>query len=113
MRRATIDEHEGPTVKGWIGWVLLGITLVVAVIGWRNSQPEPETELLARKSVCTGDKPCVVMSDKPNVIKTDVAHRRYQWTTSEGPVVVTCKREYYLAGAWGCASEVGATIERE
>jgi hypothetical protein len=99
-------------MKGWIGWVLLGLTLVIAVIGWRNAQPEPETETLARKSVCADAKACVVMSDRPSAVKTDVARRRYQWVTSEGPVVVSCKREYYLVGAWGCTAQPGQ-IERD
>lgn len=98
-------------MKGWIGWVLLGLTLVVAFVGWKNAQPEPETELLARKSVCADAKACIVMSDKPGAIKTDMVRRRYQWTTSDGPVVVTCARAYWLVGAWACTAAAGE-IER-
>lgn len=98
-------------MKGWIGWVLLGVTLLVAVAGWRNTQPEPETETLSRASVCGTSKACVIMSDRPSVVRTDVIRRRYQWTTSEGPVVVTCRREYAFAGAWGCTAAPGTGDE--
>lgn len=98
-------------MKGWIGWVLLGLTLLVAVAGYRNAQPEPETEQLARGTVCGAVKTCVVMSDRPSVVRTDVIRRRYQWTTSDGPVIVTCRREFYLAGAWGCTAAPGTGNE--
>lgn len=95
-------------MKGWIGWVLLGLTLLVALAGWRNAQVEPETETLARASVCGTDRACVVMSDRPSAVRTDVISRRYQWTTSEGPVVVTCRRAYALVGAWSCTGAMAA-----
>lgn len=94
-------------MKGWIGWSLLGLSLVVVAAGYRNSQPEPETETLARTVVCTAPHPCTVMSDRPGIVRTDFVQRRYQWVTSEGAMVVTCRREFYVGGAWQCTAAPG------
>lgn len=95
-------------MKGWIGWVLLGLSLLVVAAGYRNAQPDPETETLSRTSVCGTDKTCVVMSDRAHVVRTDMIRRRYQWTTSNGPIVVTCRREFWFAGTWSCTAAPGS-----
>jgi hypothetical protein len=94
-------------MKGWIGWVLLALSLLVVFAGYRNSQPGPETESPARASACA-DKSCTLMSDRPSAVSTDFFRRRYQWTTSEGPVVTTCTRELVLAGTWSCKAAPGS-----
>lgn len=94
-------------MKGWIGWVLLGLSLLVVLAGYRNSQPQPETEALARSTACADNK-CTLMSDRATAVKTDFFRRRYQWTTSEGPVVTTCSRELIFAGTWTCAAAAGS-----
>lgn len=94
-------------MKGWIGWILLGLSLLVVFAGYRNSQPAPETEDLARATACA-DKSCTLMSDRPSVVKTDFFRRRYQWTTSEGPMVASCSRELVFAGTWTCKAAPGS-----
>ncbi|MFO0631269.1 MAG: hypothetical protein U0168_00300 [Nannocystaceae bacterium] len=97
-------------MKGWIGWVLLGLSLVVAVAGWRNAQPEPETEAQSRQHACSTPG-CTVQGERPTVVRTDVARRQYQWNTSSGPVTVSCKRRLWIAGAWECTATAGAMAQ--
>jgi len=94
-------------MKGWIGWVLLGLSLLLVAAGYRNAQPEPATEDLARGLACAGSSGCVVMTDRPGIVRTDFVHRRYQWTTSEGKMVVSCRRAMYVTGEWVCETEPG------
>lgn len=95
-------------MKGWIGWVLLGLSLLLVAAGYRNMQPEAATEELSRTVACSGAKSCVLMSDRPGVVRTDFVRRRYQWLTSEGTIVVACRREFYVAGTWTCTAAPGA-----
>lgn len=94
-------------MKGWIGWVLLGLSLALVAVGYRNVQPEAATEELARRHACAGVSGCVVMTDRPGIVRTDFVRRRYQWTTSEGKVVVSCRRAQYVAGEWVCETAPG------
>jgi hypothetical protein len=95
-------------MKGWIGWLLLGLSLLLVGAGYRNMRAEPETEELSRAIVCSGDRSCVLMSDRPGIVRTDFVRRRYQWLTSEGTIVVACHREFYVAGTWTCQATPGA-----
>lgn len=95
-------------MKGWVGWALLAISLMVAIAGWRNAQPEPETETLSRQWVCeSATGPCAIQGTRPAAVATDFTSRRYQWATSGGPMTVTCRREYVFAGAWHCTPSPG------
>lgn len=95
-------------MKGWIGWVLLVLSLLVALAGFRNQRAELETEELSRTVVCQLGEPCTVDAKRPGKIRTDVLRRRYEWTTSLGLVTVTCRREYWLEGHWQCVPVRGA-----
>lgn len=94
-------------MKGWIGWILLALSLSIALAGYRNSRNEPETEELARGVVCSVAKDCVKASERPNTVRTDYVRRRYEWATSIGPVHVVCKRKLWLVGNWTCEPKTG------
>lgn len=94
-------------MKGWIGWILLALSLLVAVGGYRNQRPEQETEDMSKLAACDVGEPCKVDAQRPFKIRTDVISRRYEWATSVGPVTVTCKRKLVLAGDWQCAPARG------
>jgi hypothetical protein len=95
-------------MKGWIGWILLALSLVIALLGYRNSRPEPETQELAAGVVCTVAKGCVKTSPAPHTVRTDYVRRRYEWNTSVGPVHVVCKRAAWFIGSWSCEAKQGS-----
>jgi hypothetical protein len=94
-------------VKGWIGWTLLALSLLVALAGYRNQRPELETEEQSRGVACDFQEPCTIDAKRPFKIRTDVLRRRYEWSTSIGPVTVTCRRRFVFAGNWQCVPERG------
>jgi hypothetical protein len=106
-RRATIVVGNGAYVKGWIGWILLALSLLVAVGGYRNQRPEQETEDMSKLAACDVGEPCTIDAKRPFKIRTDVMSRRYEWATSVGPVTVACKRRFLLAGNWQCVPTRG------
>lgn len=95
-------------MKGWVGYILLAASLVVAYQGFQNTRADPSTEELAQSVACdvTGD--CVLKNDRPSEVRTDVFQRRYQWRSTEGPIVVTCRRQYVFFGGWSCDPERGS-----
>ena len=95
-------------MKGWIGWILLVLSLLIALAGYRNSRNEPETEELARGVVCSVAQDCKKASERPHTVRTDYVRRRYEWATSVGPVHVVCKRHLWLIGNWTCEAKQGA-----
>jgi hypothetical protein len=94
-------------MKGWVGWLLLVLSVLVALAGYRNSRNEPETEELARGVVCSVAQDCVKMSEKPSAVRTDFVRRRYQWSTSLGAVHVVCRRRLLFIGNWSCEAKQG------
>ena len=95
-------------MKGWIGWILLVLSLLIALAGYRNSRNEPETEELARGLVCSGVKDCKKTSERPHTVRTDYVRRRYEWATSAGPIHVVCRRVLVFIGNWQCEAKPGA-----
>jgi hypothetical protein len=98
-------------VKGWVGWILLVLSLLVAVAGFRNSRAEPETEEMARGVVCSVAEGCKRNSERPHTVRTDFVRRRYAWNTSVGPAYVVCTRKLILTGAWVCEAKQGEMPE--
>jgi hypothetical protein len=105
--RATI----GAVVKGWLGWILLALSLLVAVAGYRNQRAELDTEEQSRTVACDVGEACTIEPKRPYKIRTDVLRRRYEWTTSLGPVTVTCRRRFVFAGHWECVPVLGEMPE--
>ena len=94
-------------MKGWVGWTLLVLSLLVALGGYRNSRNEPGTEELARGVACSVGDDCKRTHERPSVVRTDYARRRYEWATSLGPVHVVCKRSLWFIGNWSCEAKQG------
>lgn len=88
-------------------YIILAIALAATVLGFQNSRLTPEGEALARDHACTVDGACIVQRDRPREMRSDPIRRRYQFDTTVGSVVVTCKREYFFVGKWKCVSEKG------
>jgi hypothetical protein len=95
-------------MKGWVGWILLGLSLVVAYQGFENSRQDPKVETLAGQVACDVDPGCVLASERPHTIRTDVVQHRYAWNSSIGPVHVVCRREFVFFGAWNCSPRLGS-----
>jgi hypothetical protein len=115
MRRTLAPQRASVrpwlAMKGWVGWTLLGLSLVVALAGYRNQRVELETEELSRTVVCQLGEPCTVNGERPHEIRTDVLRRRYEWGTSLGAVTVTCRRRFAFAGPWECVPVRGEMVE--
>lgn len=94
-------------MKRGISIAIMIICGFVAYQSYVNSQPNPTMEAMSRDSACAGADGCTVKNERPNVLKTSIFNRQYQWATSGGNVVVTCKREYVWWGNWSCASAPG------
>ena len=94
-------------MKGWVGWILLALSLGVALQGYRNAQPDALTEDLSKSAACEGSPGCTRMADRPGVVSTDIVGRYYEWITSDGPMKVTCRRRLVFAGYWECHAEPG------
>jgi hypothetical protein len=92
-------------MKKWVGWVLLALSLYVTYEGWRNSQPAQATEDASKLEACRGREGCTVQAERPSELRTDFFGRRYTWSTSAGPVVVSCARAWVFQGAWGCTAQ--------
>lgn len=90
-------------MKKWVGWVLLAASLYVTYEGWRNSRPQPETQIASRAAACDGREGCAVEGEQPRSIRTDFFGRDYEWKTTKGDVMVQCRRPYVFWGAWSCA----------
>ncbi len=95
-------------MKRWVGWVLLGISLVIAFQGYRNSVNDPATQDLARKVVCDGEAKCIVAEGPPTKVKTDIVSRTYEWNTSLGPITTECHRGAVFFGGWSCRPQRGS-----
>ena len=89
-------------MKGWIGWILLGLSLVVAYQGYNNSRADPATEEMARQLVCPQGGACVRRGELPTEVRTDIVQRRYGFGTTVGPKHVLCRRAMIFFGKWSC-----------
>lgn len=94
-------------MKRILGYLLLIISGFIAYQSYANSQPSPQLESQSKVQACAGADGCEVKDARPNVIQTNIVARRYQWATSNGPVVVSCERQYLWFGEWSCASAPG------
>ena len=94
-------------MKGWIGWILLALSLVVAYQGMQNSRQDPALEASARKVACDLDAACELRAERPGKIKTDVVQHRYEWSTTTGTVHVLCRRQLIFFGDWSCEPKDG------
>jgi len=98
-------------MKRWVGWILLAISLYLAFEGYRNSQQWPATEELARGVACDVTGGCVLNTQSPREVRTDVTQRRYAWGSNKGPLHVVCRREFIFAGEWSCVPHLGGFPE--
>lgn len=94
-------------MKGWVGYILLAASLVVGYQGFQNAREDPATETMARSVACDVAGSCVLKTERPSEIRTDVLGRRYQWRSTVGPIAVTCRRELVFFGNWRCSSTKG------
>ena len=94
-------------MKRILGYLLLIVSGFIAIQSYQNAQPSPEVESMARNQACVGADGCEVKGERPNVIQTNIVARRYQWATSNGPVVVSCERQYLWFGDWSCSGSPG------
>lgn len=94
-------------MKRGLSFAIFALCGVFAFLSYTNAQPSPQIKGLSRQTACGGAEGCVVKNDDPNVAMTSIFNHRYQWLTSNGNVVVTCKREYVFFGEWSCASAPG------
>ncbi len=92
------------TVKGMFGYVVLGVCLLLAYQGYQNTANPESTEHLAESVACDVDSQCVLKEERPREIRSDIFGRYYTWKTSVGPVEITCRRELWFFGQWGCTS---------
>lgn len=97
-------------MKAWVGYILLGLSLVIGYQGFQNARQDPATEAAARAVACDVDGGCVLQSQRPHTMRTDVIQRRYEWRSSVGPVHVVCRRELIFFGHWRCTPRRG-TLE--
>ena len=92
-------------------FALLGVALVVSVQGWRNAQLSSETAQLAKAHACDLDSSCIVLDEAPRVGKADVIRHIYEFETTQGMMLVTCKRELLFFGPWTCTVAEGRMVE--
>jgi hypothetical protein len=103
-------------------YILLAVALFVGYQGFQNSRPQADTEELSRSHACDLDSSCIVVGVKshrrgsdesrPTSVRTDITQRRYEWETSLGSVVVTCKRAKIFLGSWSCTTEKGKLFQK-
>lgn len=98
-------------VKRVGSYALLAVCAFLTYQSYENSRQRPETEELAKRIACDVDSQCILQSDRARFTRTDPIRRRYQFQSSVGPLLVTCKREMLWLGAWGCTSEKGSFLE--
>jgi len=89
-------------------YILLALSIALVVVGYFNSQLPLEFEAVARDAACTVEGTCIVKRERPSEMRSDPVRRRYQFETTVGPVMVTCTRQYFVAGPWACAAEKGS-----
>jgi hypothetical protein len=95
-------------MKGWVGWILLGLSLVIAYQGYNNSRADPRTEEMARAMVCAEGSNCARKDERATEVRTDIIQRRYGFGTSEGPKHVLCRRTWIFFGNWECQVRSGS-----
>ena len=93
--------------KRLISYLIFAGCMVIAYQSYENSRLRPETEALSMRAACDVDGGCVVRDDHPYEQRSDPIRRRYEWRTTTGRVVVTCRRELVFFGEWECRSELG------
>lgn len=89
-------------MKRAVGWILLGVSLLLAYQGYGNAQLEPETEALAQQTLCASGSVCPGAAVRPREIRTDVIQRRYWWAAQPETEHVLCRRELVFFGGWSC-----------
>lgn len=94
-------------MKRGISIAIMIICGFIAFQSYSNAKAGPQVKPLSRESACAGVEGCEVKGDEPSVLMTSTFDHQYQWGTTKGSVVVTCKREYVFVGKWGCTSRPG------
>ncbi|MCA9693948.1 MAG: hypothetical protein KC636_30450 [Myxococcales bacterium] len=90
-------------------WIVLLACAFVSFMGWQNAQEDPTVQQMAATAACAGKEGCTVpMKDALNMYKYGIVGKTYGFNTSQGSVVVECKREYMFFGDWSCAALGGA-----
>lgn len=95
-------------MKGYVGWLLLALCLVVTYQGWQTRSKVGETQDRARAAVCSDGSTCLLARDEPTVVRADFLSRQYQFATNKGPSTVTCTRPYLLFGDFQCQAAPGS-----
>lgn len=91
-------------------YALLAAALFLTYQSYENSRQRPETEEYAKRVACDIDSNCILQADIPGETRTDPIRRRYEFRTSIGAVLVTCKRQMLWLGDWKCTSEKGGFL---
>jgi hypothetical protein len=94
-------------MKGSVGWILLGLSLVITYQGLQNSRQDPALEAAARQVACDLEDGCELHSARPAKIETEFFQHRYEWPSSLGPVHVLCRRQAIFFGTWSCEPKKG------
>lgn len=95
--------------KQVVAYAVLAACLVLVYQGYQNARPEPFTEGLALNVACDAeDGNCSVRDDRPREVRTSPVKRQYQFSTTQGPVIVTCRRELLFFGSWNCTVKPGS-----
>ncbi len=98
--------NAGKQVAAYSVLVVCG---VLVYQGYENAQPRPATEQMALNTACDfDDGNCTVRDDRPREIRTNPVQRQYQFSTTQGPVIVTCRRDLLFFGAWTCTPVAGS-----
>ncbi len=95
-----------------MAFLVVVLCLFVVVQGVENSSQSATEDMgqsLAKEHACDIDSACVLKGG-PSVTKSDAFRRRYQFTTDQGSVTVTCTREHIWVGPWSCRSERGSIM---
>jgi hypothetical protein len=95
-------------VRRFVSYAVLALSLFITWQSYENSRQRPETEAFAKQIACDVDSSCLLQTDHANVTRTDPIRRRYEYGTTVGPVLVTCKRSLLWLGDWSCAAERGS-----
>jgi hypothetical protein len=97
-------------VRRVVSYGLLAVCIFITYQSYVNSRQESGTEELAKRIACDVDSACILTHDRASQTRTDPFRRRYEFKTTIGSVLVTCKRGMIWLGAWKCTPERGGFL---
>lgn len=97
-------------VRRVVSYGLLAVCIFITYQSYMNSRQDSGTEQLALRIACDVDSSCIVTDDRAAQTRTDPFRRRYEFRTSIGSVLVTCKRGLIWLGEWKCTPERGGFL---